>query len=156
MSDTGGDYWTVGFDLGQVVVRTDAGGRTVAVEFDLERRMTPREGRTPLSQALTAYLEGQDEPLDYPIDLALAPPFYRRVWKAAREIPYGSTLSYGQLARAVGSKGAARAVGKAMGANAFPLLVPCHRVIASGGKIGGFSSGIPLKRWLLNLEGITL
>jgi methylated-DNA-[protein]-cysteine S-methyltransferase len=84
--------------------------------------------------------------------------FQRRVWRECRQIPYGMTLSYGQLARRSGEPLAARAVGRAMATNPLPLLVPCHRVLASGGRIGGYSApgGLALKRQLLALEGVDL
>ena len=72
------------------------------------------------------------------------------------KIPYGETVSYGQIALDVGSPGGGRAVGQAMGRNRFPLVIPCHRVIAGDGRIGGFSGGLDLKRFLLSLEGVHL
>jgi methylated-DNA-[protein]-cysteine S-methyltransferase len=88
-------------------------------------------------------------------DLALAPagtPFQRSVWSALAEIPYGETISYGELARWVGRPRASRAVGQANGANPLPIILPCHRVVASGGGIGGYGGGLTLKRQLLDLE----
>lgn len=79
-------------------------------------------------------------------------PFRAAVWEAMCEIPYGETLSYGGLAARVGQPGATQAVGSACGANPIPLIIPCHRVLAAGGKIGGFSGGVDRKRWLLDLE----
>ncbi|AOS83465.1 cysteine methyltransferase [Chlorobaculum limnaeum] len=78
--------------------------------------------------------------------------FERRVREAMLRIPYGATASYGELAAAIGSPGAARAVGTACGRNPLPLIVPCHRVVAAGGRIGGFLGGIEMKRWLLDFE----
>ena len=83
-------------------------------------------------------------------------PFSRRVWKALLNIPCGQVRSYGQLAQGLGRPGAARAVGRACGANPIPLFVPCHRVVAADGGLGGFSSGLPWKRWLLRREGVSL
>jgi methylated-DNA-[protein]-cysteine S-methyltransferase len=80
------------------------------------------------------------------------PPFYQQVWRTLMAVPYGQTLSYGDLAAAAGSPGGARAVGSAMRRNHLVLLVPCHRVVGSGGKLGGFSSGVEWKKFLLNLE----
>lgn len=84
--------------------------------------------------------------------------FQRKVQEAARRIPRGEVLSYGELAAAAGSPGAARAVGSVMRHNRFPLVIPCHRVVASGGKVGGFScpSGVEMKEKLLALEGVKL
>ncbi len=79
-------------------------------------------------------------------------PFQIRVWEALLEIPYGQTRSYAQQARLVGAPDAVRAVGAANGRNPIPIVVPCHRVIGSNGKLTGFGGGLPLKRWLLDLE----
>lgn len=89
-------------------------------------------------------------------DLPLAPrgtDFQRRVWRLLREIPYGKTLSYGELARRIGNPNASRAVGLANGANPLPIIVPCHRVIGADGSLTGFGGGLPIKRKLLALEG---
>ena len=88
--------------------------------------------------------------------LALAPqgtPFQLTVWEALRLIPYGETLSYGELARRLGHPQGARAVGLANGANPLPVIVPCHRVIGADGSLTGFGGGLPIKRALLALEG---
>jgi len=89
-------------------------------------------------------------------DLPLAPrgtDFQRQVWRALTEIPYGKTVSYGELARRIGKPGAPRAVGLANGANPLPIIVPCHRVIGADGSLTGFGGGLPIKRKLLALEG---
>lgn len=91
---------------------------------------------------------------DVKIDVGRTTPFRKRVIEATRKIGYGRTLAYGELAAKAGSPGAARAIGTVMSTNHFPIIVPCHRVVASGGAIGGFSAphGIELKRRLLNME----
>ena len=88
------------------------------------------------------------------LDMDGVPQFHRRVYEAARAIPPGSTLSYGDVAARIGTPGSARAVGQALGRNPFPLIVPCHRVLAAGGKVGGFSAngGIATKLRLLSIE----
>jgi methylated-DNA-[protein]-cysteine S-methyltransferase len=89
-------------------------------------------------------------------DLPLAPQgtqFQLAVWRELRKIPFGQTISYGELARRIGKPKAFRAVGSANGANQIPIVIPCHRVIAAGGKLGGFGGGLPVKEALLNLEG---
>jgi len=89
-------------------------------------------------------------------DLPLAPrgtDFQRQVWRALTEIPYGKTVSYGDLARHIGKPNAPRAVGLANGANPLPIIVPCHRVIGADGSLTGFGGGLPIKRRLLALEG---
>lgn len=89
-------------------------------------------------------------------DLPLAPrgtEFQRRVWRALTEIPYGKTISYGELARRIDRPSASRAVGLANGANPLPIIVPCHRVIGANGSLTGFGGGLPIKQKLLALEG---
>jgi methylated-DNA-[protein]-cysteine S-methyltransferase len=108
-----------------------------------------------LAKRIAAMLDGaMDEFADVEVDLDHLTPFSRHVADACRQIPWGETLSYGQLATIAGRPGAARAVGRVMSQNRTPLVVPCHRVIASGGQLGGFSApqGIKLKRRLLALE----
>jgi methylated-DNA-[protein]-cysteine S-methyltransferase len=88
-------------------------------------------------------------------DLALAPAgpaFHQRVWRELCNIPYGETISYGELARRIGSPNAFRAVGRANGANPIPIIIPCHRVIGSNGKLTGYGGGLPRKEFLLALE----
>ena len=79
-------------------------------------------------------------------------PFQRKVWAALRDIPAGQTISYGQLAAAIGQPTAVRAVGRANGANPVPVVVPCHRVIRTGGAMGGYGGGLDRKQWLLDHE----
>ena len=102
---------------------------------------------------LTAYFQGA--PTDF-ATLTLDPrgtPFQLRVWQELRRIPWGQTISYGEQARRVGNPKASRAVGQANAVNPIPLIVPCHRVIAGDGSLGGYSSGPDRKRWLLRHEG---
>jgi len=91
-----------------------------------------------------------------PLDLRAGTEFQRKVWKALRKISVGRTKSYGEIARAIGEPKAVRAVGGACGANPIPVLVPCHRVLAAHGNIGGFGGGLEWKRKLLAREGIVL
>ena len=104
---------------------------------------------------IVALLRGEASDLStVALDMDGVPEFHRRVYDAARTIPPGGTLSYGDIARRVGAPGAARAVGQALGRNPFPIVVPCHRVLAAGGKIGGFSAqgGVATKRRMLAIE----
>jgi methylated-DNA-[protein]-cysteine S-methyltransferase len=104
---------------------------------------------------IVQFLNGaKDNFADVPISLEHLSPFQRRVVAACRAIPRGGTKSYGLLAAAAGSPGAARAVGQVMATNRYPILVPCHRVVAAGGRLGGFSApqGLSLKRQLLAFE----
>ncbi len=89
---------------------------------------------------------------DLPLDLK-GTPFQLRVWQELRRIPWGVTISYRELARRAGSPKAFRAVGQANALNPIPIIIPCHRVIAADGGLGGFSSGLARKRWLLEHEG---
>jgi len=90
------------------------------------------------------------------LDMDEVPAFHRRIYEAARAIPPGSTLSYGEVAVRAGTPGAARAVGQALGRNPFPIVVPCHRVLAARGRMGGFSAhgGVRTKARLLSIEGV--
>jgi len=97
------------------------------------------------------YLDGKRRRFELALDLR-GTPFQRAVWEALLAIPYGETRTYGELARAIGRPGAMRAVGAANGANPVPLVVPCHRVVAAGGRLGGFGGGLALKKRLLALE----
>jgi methylated-DNA-[protein]-cysteine S-methyltransferase len=108
-------------------------------------------GRTIATQ-LAEYFSGTRRAFDLP----LAPsgtPFQQRVWQALAAIPFGEVRSYAQLADAAGCPGGARAVGQANARNPIPLIVPCHRVTAASGELGGFSAGLDRKRWLLRHEG---
>jgi methylated-DNA-[protein]-cysteine S-methyltransferase len=82
--------------------------------------------------------------------------FQRKAWQAMRKIPFGETISYGEQARKVGKPKAYRAVGSANGKNPIPIIVPCHRVLASDGSLGGYSLGLSMKRRLLALEGVSV
>jgi methylated-DNA-[protein]-cysteine S-methyltransferase len=90
------------------------------------------------------------------LDMAAVPDFERRVYAVARQIPAGQTLTYGAVALRLGMPGAARAVGRALGRNPFAIIVPCHRVVAAGGAMGGFSAGggVATKRRILAIEGV--
>lgn len=105
-----------------------------------------------LKRELQQYFQGQRVLFNAVLNLREATVFQRRVWSAVRDIPYGETRSYGQIARQAGSPGAARAVGRAMATNPLPIVVPCHRVIGSDGNLRGFGGGLDLKRRLLELE----
>jgi methylated-DNA-[protein]-cysteine S-methyltransferase len=152
-------YWDrIETALGTVSVAVDDRGRVTSVSFDDEG--SPTDRREPqrcrlVCDQLREYLAGTRTRFD----LALAPhgtPFQQLVWRGLTEIPYGTVCGYGDLARSIGKPGAARAVGQANGANPIPIIIPCHRVIAADGSIGGYSSGLPIKRRLLALETIEL
>lgn len=106
-----------------------------------------------ISFLLDRYLKGQRIDFDVEVDLSDLPEFTRRVLEETKLIPYGETRSYIDLARRLGYKGAARAVGQALARNPIPLIIPCHRVIRADGTLGGFSLEGITKEWLLKLEG---
>jgi methylated-DNA-[protein]-cysteine S-methyltransferase len=102
---------------------------------------------------LKEYAEGRRRAFELRLDWSSIKPFQRAVLKAASTIPFGETRSYGWIAHKIGKPLAARAVGQALGANPIPIILPCHRVIASNGKLGGYGGGLPMKVKLLKLEG---
>lgn len=106
-----------------------------------------------LRQTLERYFAGKREEFDFPLD-PLGTPFQLKVWQALRRIPYGQVSSYSQVAHDIGHLKAQRAVGGAVGRNPLGIIVPCHRVLRSGGEIGGFGAGLALKRQLLAIEKI--
>ncbi len=116
-----------------------------------EETSSPRL-RTARTQ-LTEYLAGTRTSFHLPLDLSEGTSFQRRVWKALQELPYGQLRSYRDVAARVGGRQYARAVGNAVGANPLPIVIPCHRIVAGDGSLGGFSCGLPAKRRLLALEG---
>jgi methylated-DNA-[protein]-cysteine S-methyltransferase len=145
--------------LALVVFRADPATAARAVE-SLGRRLgcEPAEDAERLAavtRQLDAYFAGELRDFDLPLDWSLITGFSRRVLRElAATVPYGSVVGYQDLADRVGEPGAARAVGVAMGSNPLPVVVPCHRVIESGGGIGGFGGGLEIKRQLLALEGV--
>jgi methylated-DNA-[protein]-cysteine S-methyltransferase len=105
---------------------------------------------------LSEYFSRVRTQFDLPLSLS-GTPFQMEVWKALEDIPYGHTVTYGELAEKIGRPGSARAVGGAVGSNPLPIVIPCHRVMGSSGAITGYSAGdgIPTKKALLDLEGIS-
>ena len=109
-----------------------------------------------LMQRLKLYFGGHQVNFPDKLDLSGATTFQRKVWEATRLIPYGETRSYARVAEQIKQSRALRAVGQALGRNPLPIIVPCHRVVASNGKPGGFTGGIEVKKRLLYLEGATV
>ena len=130
----------------------------VALE-ELARRVSPRVVEAPAAldevrRELDEYFEGKRTSFEIPIDWRLHDGFGRRVLRATYRIPYGDVRTYQQVAAKAGSPRGYRAAGNALGSNRMPIVVPCHRVVASGGKIGGYTGGIERKHFLLGLEGV--
>jgi methylated-DNA-[protein]-cysteine S-methyltransferase len=125
---------------------------------DLASRLSPRVLEAParldpVRRELDEYFEGQRTSFDVPIDWSLTRGFTREVLKATARIPYGEVGSYASVAGQAGSPRAVRAAGNALGANPMPVVVPCHRVLRTGGALGGYTGGIERKEFLLRLEG---
>ncbi len=145
---------------GKVLRRLTFGHRSAeaaarALEPGWLDRAEPGTWNAPLLRRLQAFASGvSDDFRDVQLEPSRPSEFRRRVTRRCRRIPYGQTLTYGELAAAAGSPGAARAVGNCMAANRFPLIVPCHRVVAADGHIGHFSApgGTGMKRRLLAME----
>jgi len=106
-------------------------------------------------QQILKYLEGKSQSLDFPV-IHLNSPFRQKVLEKERNIPYGETRSYGEVAKMVNNPRASRAVGSANAKNPLPLYFPCHRIINSNGKLGGFGWGVDVKQYLLDLESKSL
>ena len=116
-----------------------------------ERMETPLLARA--QREIKEYLAGERRSFDLPLKLE-GTPFQQLVWQALRDIPYGETRSYGELAAAIGRPRACRAVGMANHYNPLAIIVPCHRVIGANGRLTGYAGGVEIKRALLKLEGI--
>ena len=113
------------------------------------------DDRRPLEFAirqLDEYFAGERSAFDLPLRI-VGTPFQKEVWEALRDVPFGETASYGQIARAIGRPNASRAVGAANGANVLPIIIPCHRIIGADGSLTGFGGGLETKVFLLAHEG---
>ena len=151
-------YTQIESPLGSLLLAADEAGLRQIRFVNGRRPASPdpswRENSAPLQPAidqLRAYFAAELETFD----LKLAPegtPFQLSVWRKLCEIPFGKTISYGELAQQVGNPKASRAVGLANGSNPIPIVIPCHRVIGSSGKLTGYGGGLPVKEKLLALE----
>lgn len=152
-------YWTV-LDTpidSLLLVGDETGLRQLHFEPHRPPDGVPRDDAAlaPVAAQLTEYFAGERQEFDLP----LAPtgsPFQTKVWMALRDIPYGRTTSYGELAGELGQPTASRAVGLANGRNPLAVIVPCHRVIGANGSLTGFGGGLERKRWLLEHERAVL
>jgi methylated-DNA-[protein]-cysteine S-methyltransferase len=161
-------YTSVDSPLGPLVVAATPKGlvRVSYSEFrgddevleDLARRVSPRVLEAParldgVRRELEEYFEGRRERFDTPIDWSYLAGFTREVLRATAKIPFGDVSTYAGVADAAGSPRAVRAAGNALGANPMPVIVPCHRVLRTGGSLGGYTGGLERKEFLLRLEG---
>jgi methylated-DNA-[protein]-cysteine S-methyltransferase len=133
----------IGFPEGKCVIEPDGSWDYSKKHFDGSMKQ------------LAAYFQGKLKTFDLPL-LPAGTPFQLAVWEALRGIPYGTTVSYGEIASRIGKPKAVRAVGAANGQNPLPIVVPCHRVIGSDGALTGYGGGLGIKRALLRLEGANL
>jgi methylated-DNA-[protein]-cysteine S-methyltransferase len=125
---------------------------------ELSDRVSPRVLEAParldlVRSELDEYFEGKRTEFDLPLDWRLSKDFRRRALRAVNRIPYGHTRTYMEVARSAGNERAVRAAGTACGSNPIPIVVPCHRVLRTGGGLGGYGGGLPMKEGLLELEG---
>lgn len=121
-------------------------------QFDLDAVVDNKSRNKDVIDQLIRYFNGKLAKFTCAVDL-VGTPFQVRVWKELAKIPYGSTLSYGQLAKRVGVPKGFQAIGRAVGANPIPIIIPCHRVVGSDGSLVGYSAGVKTKEFLLRLEG---
>jgi methylated-DNA-[protein]-cysteine S-methyltransferase len=164
-------YTSVDSPLGPLVVAATPKGlvRVSYTEFrgeeevleELARRVSPRVLEAParldpVRRELDEYFEGRREDFDVPIDWSYLAGFTREVLRATARIGFGEVSSYAGVAAEAGSPRAVRAAGNALGSNPMPVVVPCHRVLRSGGKLGGYTGGLERKEFLLRLEGALL
>jgi methylated-DNA-[protein]-cysteine S-methyltransferase len=129
-----------------------------AVLERLSRRLSPRILRAPgrfdeIARELDEYFAGNRRAFESDLDWSLIGPFGQRVLSVTAAIPYGGVLTYAQVAGEAGSPRGSRAAGNALGSNPIPIVIPCHRVLRTGGNLGGYGGGLDRKRWLLELEG---
>jgi methylated-DNA-[protein]-cysteine S-methyltransferase len=132
-----------------------------SVDTVLERlaaRLSPRiveapSAPQPLLRELDEYFAGRRREFELDLDWSLIGPFGRRVLQVTSDIPYGGVLSYAEVAAEAGSPRGSRAAGNALGSNPIPIVIPCHRVLRTGGSLGGYGGGLDRKRFLLELEG---
>lgn len=111
---------------------------------------------TEAMSQLQAYFDQRSRRFELPLDLSLGTAFQQRAWKALQDIAYGKTITYGTLATRLGNPSAARAAGAAIGRNPLSVIVPCHRVLGSGGALTGYAGGLDRKIGLLKLEGVLI
>lgn len=151
-----GDLWLAGTPKGLFCMNFGPIDTDALQDFFTGRRdIVFAKGGAIIEQAgreLLHYLEGKRKKFSVKLDLTGTTAFSRKVWRVTRKIPYGQVRTYGWVAEKVGDPYSSRAVGGALAANPVPIFIPCHRVVASDGCLGGFGGGLSLKRWLLALE----
>jgi len=143
-------------DAGLVRVAFDASETSFVADLRRQLKMNVVKSAEKMAASvsqLEAYFAGKRRAFDIPVDLSQATPFQRSVLMAARSVAPGQVTTYGAIAQRIGQPKASRAVGQALGHNPVPIVIPCHRVVQSGGGLGGYSGGLKIKERLLELEG---
>jgi methylated-DNA-[protein]-cysteine S-methyltransferase len=159
MSSRSVRYSIVDSPIGELLLTSDGSGLT-GLYMEAHKRGPAVDGGWVRDDAffrdwkheLDAYFKGKTQAFRSPIDLH-GTLFQKRVWEALRQIPRGETISYGELARRIGSPRAVRAVGAAVGRNPVSIIIPCHRVVGGNGALTGYAGGVKRKQWLLDHEG---
>lgn len=161
-------YGTVDSPIGKLLVATTGKG-LVRISFhseaedlvlsELARRISPRvlelpRRVAPVARELDQYFAGRRRAFEVPLDWSLVGPYARKVLRATARIPFGRVSTYRDVARKAGNPAASRAAGNALGSNPIPIVVPCHRVLRTGGGLGGYGGGLETKELLLRLEGV--
>lgn len=146
-----GDIYLVASDKGIQALLWEKQNAPVVTQLDTKLRA--HQHLKEAAQQFRDYSEGRRTEFDLPLDTQ-GTPFQEKVWSELRKIPFGKTISYAELAKRIKNPKAVRAVGTANGRNSICVLIPCHRVIASDGSLGGFSAGLGIKERLLAIEGI--
>ena len=161
-------YTTLDSPLGQLLLAATPRGLVKIAYLDSEREedvlqrlaatVSPRVLSAPRKldeprRELDQYFSRSRHDFEVPLDWQLTRGFGRRVLEATARVPYGSVSTYREVAAAVGSPRGSRAAGNALGSNPLPIIVPCHRILRSGGALGGYTGGLERKRWLLAVEG---
>ena len=145
--------------LGPLLLAAEATGIRQITFLEEEKIRQVRPESSPilsrLFEQLEEYFAGNRTAFDLPLDPE-GTEFQKKIWRELLHIPYGSTITYGELSERVGDKKAVRAIGKANGQNPLPIIIPCHRVVGSNNDLVGYSGGIERKRWLLQHEGALL
>jgi methylated-DNA-[protein]-cysteine S-methyltransferase len=161
-------YGTMDSPIGTLLLATTDKGlvrisfptETEGVVLDeLARRLSPRVLKAPrkvaaVAKELDQYFAGRRKVFEVPLDWSLVGPYARKVLKATARIPFGKVSTYREVAGKAGNPAASRAAGNALGSNPIPVVVPCHRVLRTGGGLGGYGGGLDVKEHLLRLEGV--
>ncbi len=150
--------WLAATDDGIAAISFERVQSFESFKASFERQVSeqPNGHLTTLGHQLDTYFKGTAVTFTGPLDFLRGTDFQKSVWSIVHKIPYGQTTTYGTIAQTLGKPGAVRAVGAANGANPIPIVVPCHRVIQSDGRLGGYSGGLDIKDALLRLEGAVL